>query len=97
MAGQIAEQERRHLDTILSKLHDGVRETEGRIATAIGTGRKEDMSIGIIRKTQRAARRLHGRLTFPESLVSLLTPQSMCFRKGIAVTSAHMAKGLEFD
>lgn len=63
----------------------------------IETGRKQHSSIGIICKTQNIALRFQKQLNFPDSSVTLLTPESMRFTKGIVITTAHMAKGLEFD
>lgn len=67
------------------------------IARDIEAGRKHHTSISIICKTQQAALRFHEQLNITESLVSLLTPESTRFTKGIVITTAHMAKGLEFD
>jgi DNA helicase II / ATP-dependent DNA helicase PcrA len=54
-------------------------------------------SMGIICKTQKQADKLYEALkdAFPSTL--LLTSQSASFTNGVIVTSAHMAKGLEFD
>jgi DNA helicase-2/ATP-dependent DNA helicase PcrA len=51
--------------------------------------------VGIICKTLRQARRLHHELQLPE--VQLLTPDSTTFREGVVLTTAYLAKGLEFD
>ncbi|MBC6611451.1 AAA family ATPase [Hymenobacter sp. BT507] len=52
-------------------------------------------SLGIICKTQRQAAELHQALQM--DAVQLLTAESTTFREGIVLTSAHLAKGLEFD
>ncbi|UOR06782.1 AAA family ATPase [Hymenobacter aerilatus] len=52
-------------------------------------------SLGIICKTQRQAQELHQALQLAG--VQLLTAESTTFREGIILTSAHLAKGLEFD
>ncbi len=52
-------------------------------------------SLGIICKTESQAAELHGRLNDPN--IFLLTSHSHTFAHGVVVTSAHMAKGLEFD
>lgn len=52
-------------------------------------------SLGIICKTHQQATSLHGQLKVAD--VHLLTADSTSFIQGIAVTTVHMAKGLEFD
>lgn len=52
-------------------------------------------SLGIISKTQEQAEFLYAELR-PYN-VNLLTPESTSFKDGIVITTAHLAKGLEFD
>jgi DNA helicase-2/ATP-dependent DNA helicase PcrA len=52
-------------------------------------------SLGIICKTQRQAARLQQALDLPG--VQLLTADSTTFKEGVIITTAHLAKGLEFD
>jgi len=52
-------------------------------------------SLGIISKTQEQAEFLYAELR-PHN-VNLLTPDSTSFKDGIVITTAHLAKGLEFD
>jgi DNA helicase II / ATP-dependent DNA helicase PcrA len=52
-------------------------------------------SLGIICKTLEQAQSLHHALAMPD--VHLLTPDSVSFRDGAVITTAHLAKGLEFD
>lgn len=52
-------------------------------------------SLGIICKTLEQAQVVYNKLKQPG--VHLLTPESATFKDGITVTSAHLAKGLEFD
>jgi DNA helicase-2/ATP-dependent DNA helicase PcrA len=52
-------------------------------------------SLGIICKTQDQAMFIHDEIKFSE--VHLLTADSTSFREGIVITTAHLAKGLEFD
>jgi DNA helicase-2/ATP-dependent DNA helicase PcrA len=52
-------------------------------------------SLGIICKTLRQATAVHEALQAPG--VQLLTAESTTFTEGIIVTTAHLAKGLEFD
>lgn len=54
-------------------------------------------SLGIICKTESQAKELAQRLRTYTNDISLLSSQSSAYVKGIIVTSAHMAKGLEFD
>jgi DNA helicase-2/ATP-dependent DNA helicase PcrA len=53
------------------------------------------LSLGIICKTLEQAVFVYEELKQPG--VHLLTPDSATFNEGITITSAHMAKGLEFD
>ena len=52
-------------------------------------------SLGIICKTLRQAEKVHQALEGPG--VHLLTEESTTFKEGIIITTAHLAKGLEFD
>lgn len=52
-------------------------------------------SLGIICKTLRQATQLHQALQAPG--VHLLTAESTAFQEGVIITTAHLAKGLEFD
>ncbi|HET9505732.1 MAG TPA: 3'-5' exonuclease [Hymenobacter sp.] len=60
-----------------------------------GFQRGGHQSLGVICKTQRQAARVHEALQ-PLG-AQLLTPESTTFREGVVVTTAHLAKGLEFD
>ncbi len=57
-----------------------------------GTG-----SVGIICKTEKEAIQLHTILSERTDQVCLLSSESAAFSNGIIVTTAHTAKGLEFD
>ncbi len=52
-------------------------------------------SLGIICKTQEQAGKVYGELK--AAGVNLLTPDSTSFTNGAIITTAHLAKGLEFD
>ncbi|TYZ10956.1 AAA family ATPase [Hymenobacter lutimineralis] len=52
-------------------------------------------SLGIICKTLRQAEQTYEALQAPD--VYLLTDESTKFKEGIIITTAHLAKGLEFD
>lgn len=54
-------------------------------------------SLGIICKTEYQAKELAQKLLNYTNGISLLSNQSSAYVKGIIITSAHMAKGLEFD
>ena len=54
-------------------------------------------SLGIICKTETLAKALAQKLQVHTDNISLLSSQSSAYTKGVVVTSAHMAKGLEFD
>ena len=55
----------------------------------------ENQSMGIICKTLRQAEEVHAALD--GAGVYLLTDESTLFKEGIIITTAHLAKGLEFD
>ncbi|RAK68269.1 HelD family protein [Hymenobacter edaphi] len=57
--------------------------------------RSGNHSLGIICKTQRQAEQACQALQAPG--VHLLTAESTVFKEGVIVTTAHLAKGLEFD
>lgn len=52
-------------------------------------------SLGIICKTAEQAQVLFEELNMPG--LHLLTPDSTSFKQGVIITTAHLAKGLEFD
>ena len=54
-------------------------------------------SLGIICKTETLAKALAQKLQVHTDNISLLSSLSSAYTKGVVVTSAHMAKGLEFD
>ena len=66
----------------------------GLISTYRTSGYK---SLGIICKTEQQAREMADVLKSYANDISFLSSQSSAFVQGIVITSAHMAKGLEFD
>ena len=54
-------------------------------------------SLGVICKTQKQARRVRQTLEGTHEQLQLLDAESQHFGAGVVVTTAHMAKGLEFD
>ena len=52
-------------------------------------------SLGIVCKTESQAREMADKLQIPD--IHFLSNQSTAFVQGIVITSAHIAKGLEFD
>lgn len=66
----------------------------GLISTYRKSGYK---SLGIICKTEQQARKMADMLKSYANDISFLSSQSSAFVQGIVITSAHMAKGLEFD
>ena len=74
-----------------------VEELSG-IMGLISTYRKSGYkSLGIICKTEQQAREMADMLKSYANDISFLSSQSSAFVQGIVITSAHMAKGLEFD
>ncbi len=53
------------------------------------------VSLGIICKTLEQAQHVHSQLRIQNGF--LLTEESTSFKEGIIITTAHLAKGLEFD
>ncbi|MDZ7805682.1 MAG: 3'-5' exonuclease [Gracilimonas sp.] len=54
-------------------------------------------TLGILCRTQKQAKKLNRHLQKHEDNIHLLTPGSSALQSGILITSAHLAKGLEFD
>lgn len=74
-----------------------VEELSG-IMGLISTYRKSGYkSLDIICKTEQQARKMADMLKSYANDISFLSSQSSAFVQGIVITSAHMAKGLEFD
>lgn len=74
-----------------------VEELSG-IMGLISTYRKSGYKyLGIICKTEQQAREMADVLKSYANDISFLSSQSSAFVQGIVITSAHMAKGLEFD
>lgn len=65
--------------------------------TYVGNALKGNGSVGIICKTEKEAIQLHTILSERTDQVCLLSSESAAFSNGIIVTTAHTAKGLEFD
>lgn len=79
------------------QLGSAVEELSG-IMGLISTYRKSGYkSLGIICKTEQQARKMADMLKSYANDISFLSSQSSAFVQGIVITSAHMAKGLEFD
>jgi DNA helicase-2/ATP-dependent DNA helicase PcrA len=57
--------------------------------------RSGEHALGIICKTLRQAEQVYEHLLAPD--VHLLTAESTSFKEGVILTTAHLAKGLEFD
>lgn len=74
-----------------------VEELSG-IMGLISTYRKSGYkSLGIICKTEQQAKEMADMLKSYANDINFLSSQSSAFVQGIVITSAHMAKGLEFD
>lgn len=68
------------------------------ITDLIATFRKSPYkSLGIVCKTELQAKEIAERLKSSGDDIYFLSSQSSAFVQGIVITSAHMAKGLEFD
>ena len=73
---------------------EGLSGIMGLISTYRKSGHK---SLGIICKTEQQARKMADMLKSYANDNSFLSSQSSALVQGIVITSAHMAKGLEFD
>lgn len=77
---------------------DSEKTEQIRIYNLIQEHRQTDyQSLGIICKTARKAEKLHSALRDQVDDLNYLDFNSKEYRDGIIITSAHMAKGLEFD
>lgn len=77
---------------------DNVESEMFSIADLANSFRKSDYkSLGIICKTESQAKEMSERLKIYTDDIYFLSNQSNAFVQGIIITSAHMAKGLEFD
>ncbi len=77
---------------------DNIENEISGIANLISSFKKSDYkSLGIICKTELQAKEISKKLESYTDEISFLSNQSNAFVQGIIVTSAHMAKGLEFD
>ncbi|UPL50055.1 HelD family protein [Hymenobacter sublimis] len=68
-------------------------QTLTQLVTAFGGSGHQ--SLGVICKTPRQAQKAYQALQAPN--VHLLTADSTSFKEGVIITTAHLAKGLEFD
>ncbi|HZB14912.1 MAG TPA: 3'-5' exonuclease, partial [Chryseolinea sp.] len=69
-----------------------LEEIKNQIGLFENSGRQ---ALGIICKTQEQAETVYNTLKSPG--INLLTPESTSFTHGVIITTAHLAKGLEFD
>lgn len=77
---------------------DNEEEEAGQIAYLIkGFLLSANKSMGIVCKTQLQASELYEQLKNVTPQLYLLTSESAAFVNGVVITTAHMAKGLEFD
>ncbi|MEX0773502.1 MAG: 3'-5' exonuclease [Balneolales bacterium] len=68
------------------------------VAEMIREFNKSDRStLGILCKTQKQAKALHAYIEKAGETAHLVTPGSASLSAGVLITSAHLAKGLEFD
>lgn len=75
-----------------------VNEEKMAVLEKINTYRKSEYStLGILCRTQREAKTLYQFLKRKNCDLLLLTPDSSVLEAGVLITSAHLAKGLEFD
>ncbi|WP_018949243.1 UvrD-helicase domain-containing protein [Thioalkalivibrio sp. ALMg11] len=72
-------------------------ETEALRGEVEAFGQSGFNTLGVICKTQKQARRVYEALTGTHEKLQILDAGSQHFGAGVIVTTAHMAKGLEFD
>ncbi|MCA1745655.1 MAG: ATP-binding domain-containing protein, partial [Bacteroidales bacterium] len=72
-------------------------ETEGILIEIVEFRASGDNTLGIICKSQKQADALYALLRPDNKDVYVLTSESVAFLNGIVITTAYLAKGLEFD
>ncbi|MFL5752999.1 MAG: HelD family protein [Bacteroidia bacterium] len=87
--------ERHGEEPVLARFNNKGEEMEG-IKQMVNAFRNSGyLTLGIICKTLRQAEDVYRAVK--EEAVYLLTDESTSFKEGVIITSAHLAKGLEFD
>ncbi|MFN2430336.1 MAG: UvrD-helicase domain-containing protein [Cryomorphaceae bacterium] len=89
--------ERHGSEPVISSFKNEEGELEGiqQLIDAFKSGDKN--ALGIICKTQDQADHLYGVLSKNDATIHLLNASSVAFGSGIVITTAYLAKGLEFD
>lgn len=82
---------------VILKFNDEAKEMEGMVELLSHFKQSTYASLAIVCKTELQAKELTERLQLHTTGISFLSSQSSAYSKGIIITSAHMAKGLEFD
>jgi len=72
-------------------------ETFGILRLIAGFGKSGNKSLGIVCKDEQQAAALYEKLKTSDAEINFLSSKSSVFSNGVVITSAHMAKGLEFD
>lgn len=81
----------------IRKFNNGEEEADFIRSSIQGFSETEHNSLGIICKTQVQADDLYKRLKLEFATLKLLDAKTVVFSGGIVITTAHLAKGLEFD
>ncbi|WP_372983854.1 UvrD-helicase domain-containing protein [Microbacterium sp.] len=84
-------------DPLVIATEDEAAETKAVISIVDDFASSDHRSLGIICKTVDQAKRLHAALSDDGIDLVLLDYDSASFASGVVITSAHIAKGLEFD
>jgi DNA helicase-2/ATP-dependent DNA helicase PcrA len=87
--------ERHGQEPVLARFSGNAEELEAIKGMATAFRSAGNHSLGIICKTLRQAEDAYRALQAPG--VHLLTAESTSFKEGVIITTAHLAKGLEFD
>ena len=87
--------ERKGPEPVMSAFDDDVAEVEGIKHVIAAFRASEHHSLAIITKTHHQSKFLFRKLK--DLGVNLLTPESTSLKSGVILTTAHLAKGLEFD
>ncbi|WP_128548372.1 HelD family protein [Larkinella soli] len=87
--------ERHGQEPLLARFDSRNEELEAVRQLILTFQKSQNQSLGIICKTLRQAEDLYDALKGPG--VHLLTADSVAFEEGAVITTAHLAKGLEFD
>jgi DNA helicase II / ATP-dependent DNA helicase PcrA len=87
--------ERHGEEPVLARFNNKAGELEGIRQMIMAFRKSGNSTLGIICKTRRQAEEVYRVLN--DDAIYLLSDESLFFKEGVNITTAHLAKGLEFD